>query len=104
MEIIICSAIWYPTIETKKQVDESLRLPINCDKGLVFCGFRHVHCMYTMIAITGLRSVPSEVGEEIQGFLTNKNRFVSRTEAAEIAYICGQIEKRKYVLFSEDLY
>ena len=78
--------------------------------GLVFCGHRHPHCMYSMIAITGKRSVtnaPDGVGEYEQGFLTNFNRFVDRTEGAKIALNCGQIEKLNYSskeLYSEDLY
>lgn len=40
----------------------------------------------------------------IQGFITNKGRFVNREEAAVIAYNCGQIQKPINKLFSEDLY
>lgn len=48
-----------------------------------------------------------EVGEEIQGFLTNKNRFVDREEAAKIALAAQQIDCLQYSktkLYSEDLY
>lgn len=41
---------------------------------------------------------------EIQGFLTTKNRFVTREEAAEIAYSAGQISSPKEELYSEDIY
>jgi len=59
-----------------------------------------------MVAITGKKSVYSEVGENIQGFLTNTNRFVDREEGAKIALSCGQIKELKYgsILYSEDLY
>ena len=102
-ELILCSAIWYKDIPLKKKglVNQN---PKNVDRGAVFCGHRHPHCMYTMIAITGLRSVTPVIGEYEQGFLTNKNRFVDREEAAIIAFDAGQIEKEKQTLYSEDLY
>jgi hypothetical protein len=80
-------------------------LPINCNKGIVFCGFRHPHCMYSMISVTGKRSVETEVGKYVQGFLTDKNRFVDRREGAKIHIANGG--KLKYStrdLYSEDLY
>jgi hypothetical protein len=100
-EKIICSAIWY------KELPTPVYGPANVDKGIVFCGHRHPHCLYQMVAITGKRSVTSEVGEIIQGFLTNTNRFVDREEGAKIALASGQIKKLKYnrtTLYSEDLY
>lgn len=39
-----------------------------------------------------------------QGFYTSYGRFVSREEAAKIAFECGQIEQETNRLFSEDLY
>jgi hypothetical protein len=41
---------------------------------------------------------------EEQGFLTNTDRFVSREEAAKIAFESGQITEETTRLFSEDLY
>lgn len=41
---------------------------------------------------------------EVQGFITTKNRFVDRKEAAEVAYSAGQIASPKTELHSEDLY
>ena len=78
--------------------------PYNIDKGFVICGWRHGNCIYQMVAITGLRSIPAEAGEEIQGFLTSKNRFVDRKEAGEIAFANGQTDELKTTLYSEDLY
>jgi len=102
MEYILCAAIWYKEIPLKKQIDGVL--PKNCDRGLVVLGHRHGQCMWTMGCLTGLRSVDGEVGEYEQGFLTNKNRFVGREEAAIIAFDAKQIEQEKKTLFSEDLY
>jgi hypothetical protein len=108
-EKIICSAIWYKDLPLVKP--EVLRhrgfSPYNVDRGIVFCGWRHMNCMYQMVAITGLRSCESEVGEYMQGFLTNKNRFVDRKEGAEIAIREGQVinpNVNPNMLFSEDLY
>ena len=106
-ERILCAAIWYKDLKLQKIFEHNV-LPKNCDRGLVFCGFRHPHCMYSMSSITGLRSVTPECGEYIQGFLTNKNRFVDREEGLEIAYDAGQLKnldkQREGQLFSEDLY
>jgi hypothetical protein len=104
-EYILCAAIWYKEIPLKKELPQVL--PINCDKGLVVLGHRHGQCMWTMGCLTGLRSVtnaPDGVGEYIQGFLTNTNRFVSREEAAQIAIDSKQIKQHTITLYSEDLY
>lgn len=105
LEYILCSAIWYKDISlVKKNLPN--QNPINVDRGAVFCGHRHPHCMYTMIAITGKRSVESEIGKYEQGFLTSKNRFVDRKEAALIAINAKQIKYKLTGdrLFSENLY
>ena len=104
-EYILCAAIWYKEIPLKKTIYGVL--PKNCDKGLVITRYRHGHCMWVMGCLTGLRSVANAedgVGEYVQGFLTNKNRFVDRKEAANIAFNSYQIDKDKKELYSEDLY
>jgi hypothetical protein len=106
-EYIICSAIWYKELELKRpEVLEPRGFrPYNVHVGIVFGGFRHMNCMYQMVAITGLRDC--EAGESIQGFLTSKNRFVDRKEAAKIAIEQNQIIKDRInenMLFSEDIY
>ena len=102
-EHILCAAIWYKEIPIKKEIPYNVR-PVNCDNGLVFCGYRHAHCMYTMVSVTGLRSVEPEVGEYVQGFLTSKNRFVDREEGARIHKENGHEIEFENRLFSEDLY
>jgi hypothetical protein len=57
-----------------------------------------------MVPVTGLRSVESICGEHVQGFLTSKNRFLDRQEAAKIAVGAGQCKESITYLFSEDLY
>ena len=101
-EYVICAAIWYKEIPLKKEIPQVL--PKNCDRGLVVTGHRHGQCMWTMGCLTGLRSVTTEVGEYVQGFLTSKNRFVDREEGAILAFDAGQIPEEKQTLFSEDLY
>lgn len=103
-EYILCAAIWYKELPLIKP--EVLRIrglaPYNVDRGVVFCGWRHPNCLYQKVAITGLRD--AESGEYVQGFLTNKNRFVDREEAAIIAFDAHQIKKEIETLYSEDLY
>lgn len=102
-EYILCSAIWYKEIPLKV-LGIPNQNPINVDKGAVFCGHRHPHCMWTMYAVTGIKSKQNEIGEYIQGFLTSKNRFVNREEGGRIAFSAGQTKELKTTLYSEDLW
>lgn len=109
-EIVLCAAIWYKELDTIGHRDlegerDNLRvqrLPINCDRGMVFCGHRHLQAMRTMNSITGLSD--HQAGESVQGFLTNYNRFVDRKEGGAIAFAAGQTDTLKLHMFSEDLY
>jgi len=105
-EYILCASVWYKDLPMKKGDVLNNRgfRPYNVDRGIVISGWRHGNCIYQMYAITGLKSNPDEAGEEVQGFLTNKNRFVDREEAAQIAFNAGQTETLLNRLFSEDLY
>ena len=105
-EYVLCSAVWYKDLELKKPEILAIRgiSPYNVDRGIVFSGWRHGNCIYQMCAITGLRSIPAHVGEEVQGFLSSRNRFLTREEAAELALERGQIDKPKRILFSEDVW
>jgi hypothetical protein len=105
-ERIICAAVWYKELEVLKDIPNNSTNPKNCPTGLVFCGHRHGQCIYTKCAITGLRDCES--GENEQGFLTSKNRFVSREEGFEIALRENQLQDKTRIdgkrLYSEDLY
>jgi hypothetical protein len=105
-EYVLCAAVWYKDLPMKRPevLDNRGFRPYNVDRGVVISGWRHANCIYQMVAITGLRSIPAEAGEEIQGFLTNKNRFVDRKEGGEIAFAAGQTTELKTTLYSEDLY
>ena len=110
MEIILCAAIWYKDLKPfASEIDSEMYLPENTDKGLVFCGHRHYNCILLKSAMTGKRD--AECGKYVQGFLTNKNRFVDRKEAYDIAYKAKQIigpnsdfANNSIGLTSEDLY
>lgn len=105
-ERILCAAIWY------KDLPDANYRPINICNGIVVCGHRHSNCIDIVRVLSGLRTVqisPDGVGETIQGFLTNYNRFVDRLEAVEIAVKSGQVYRNfldnpQIGLFSEDLY
>jgi len=104
-EYILCAAIWYKELPTQHF------LPSNLDAGVVVCGLRHGHCIDIVKQLSGLRSVkisPDGVGETVQGFLTNTNRFADRKEALEIALKANQVLNPNAIrgndLYSEDLY
>jgi hypothetical protein len=63
----------------------------------VYTGFRHAH-----IIIDNKFEVI--ITQEMQGFVTDDDKFINREEAAKIAYECGQINKPKRELFSEDIF
>lgn len=97
IEYILCAAIWFD--DGKEYAFQ----PKNITTGLVFCGFRH-GCIFQQIG--GTVGYRKELGiyEKEQGFLTNRNRFVDREEAAKIALQANQIAEPLTMLFSEDLY
>jgi hypothetical protein len=105
-EYILCASIWYKELTTQRY------LPKNIETGIVISGHRHSQCIDIMKSLGQLRSVqfgPDSVGETVQGFLTNTNRFVDRQEAMKIAILSGQVLESKLInprvgLFSEDLY
>jgi len=93
-ERILCAAIWYKDLPTQTF------LPINIEKGLVVTGHRHPHCIDVVRTLTGLRTVQfgdNSVGETVQGFLTNTNRFVGRVEARNVALNARQLAGRNVI-------
>lgn len=103
-EYIVCAANWYKELPLKKNsIPNDLVRPKNCKTGLVFCGLRHPHCLYQMVALTG--KPQHKAGKEIQGFITNEWRFVDRKQGAKIHIKNGgKLHYSKNDLYSEDLY
>lgn len=87
--------------------------PINITEGIVLSGHRH-DCIFQQwmffsteiqkLDVKGRNDIGFIENDSTQGFLTNKNRFVNRREAAEIAFATGQTQKKLEKLYSEDLY
>lgn len=109
-EYIICSAIWF------RDNIEHTHQPVNVKTGFVVCGRRHHNCYFTLSVIgknlidsdeeTPIRVLINKPDSEreIQGFITNTDRFVDREEGAEIAFNAGQIKHKVNMLMSENLY
>lgn len=95
-EYIVCAAIHM--LDGKVYEHQ----PKNIESGLVMCGLRHHNAITNLVQLIGRDNVLKY--KEVQGFLTSKDRFVSREEAATIAFSTGQISKPHTGLFSEDLY
>jgi len=90
-EFIICSAI--KLVSTNK----------------VYYGHRHNHCRDAINGELSWTMNRQEIGkvEQVQGFITNTNRFVDRQEAALIWLAEKESNKLGYStieLYSEDLY
>lgn len=107
-EYILCAANHYDDGQ------EPIHQPINIKSGFVVCGRRHHNCIGTFAQIMGFpySAEAERLSEtEIQGFLTNTDRFVDRLEAFEIAKVADQIHGPNkgrisidIGLTSEDLY
>jgi len=67
--------------------------------GRIYKGKRHHNIIARIVNKTGIKPAGGK-----QGFVTDNGRFVSREEAAKIAFASGQIKEQKERLFSEDLY
>lgn len=65
--------------------------------------WRH-HNVYAIVSILSGKRAPLWEQDPVEGFLTSRDRFVDREEAARIAYEAGQTDERIEELFSEDLY
>lgn len=107
-EYILCAANHY---------DDGIKhdfSPKNISTGFVLCGHRHHNCINTFAHMVGFPYDEDGMRlhkTEIQGFLTNTNRFVNRKEAYKIAFEADQIigpnkgySKNSIGLTSEDLY
>jgi len=92
-EDIRCAAVHY------NDGNEYPHQPRNIDVGYVLCGLRHHNCFVMRNDKNDGRR-----NNTIQGFLTSKDRFVTRKEAVQIAVDAGQIPELVDILFSEDLY
>lgn len=71
------------------------------ERCVVYTGTRHHLIIRDIVEKLGIEAIPI-MGE--QGFLTDEGSFVSRAEAAKIAFAAGQIQERKEFLFSEDIF
>lgn len=66
IEYILCASIWFN--DNKDYIFK----PYNIDKGFVISGWRHPQ----IFECVNQKKLP-----HVQGFLTNKNRFLDRKEA-----------------------
>lgn len=95
---ILCAAIWYNDgFKWEYQ-------PENIQTGFVVMGYRHGNCYSLLIDFLKLQNKKLDAKKVSEGFLTSLNYFVDRKLAAKIAYKSGQINERKTILYSEDLY
>ena len=107
-EWIICAANYY------NDNFHHVHPPINITIGFITCGRRHHNCIHTFAQIVKFPySKKAQIihNTEIQGFLTNTNKFVDRQEAFKIAAMANQIigpnagQSENFIgLTSEDLY
>ena len=104
-EYIVCSAIWFDDGQVHAHQ------PFNIEIGIVHMGLRHCNCFASVGGLVKER-IAAGIDEKEQGFLTSKNRFVTREEAAVIALSQGQFKdiaskehvERVLTLHSEDIY
>ena len=98
-EYILCAAIHFDD-GVERDIKE-----LDGKTGFVVTGFRHSNAWYSANQFAKHSHLVSLHKED--GFLTNRNRFVGRIEAGQIAFIAKQIQHpvmHPLGLFSEDLY
>ncbi len=66
--------------------------------GNIYTGKRHCDIIHNIVLETYTSPIKG-----IQGFVTEDGIFVTREQAARIAYEAGQIKQKKSELYSEDL-
>lgn len=74
------------------------------NKDVVLCGYRHCN-IFEQLQLLGFE--PQKGYKEIeQGFIDDKNNFLTREEAYRHALLCYQLKtfKRNKELYSEDLW
>ncbi len=105
IEYILCAANFY------NDGQEHTHTVINKKLGFIICGHRHHNCIGTFAQMRGFPySEESQLlqNTEIQGFLTNTNRFVDRQEGLKIAIEANQLKIGNQCnykdLYSEDLW
>ena len=96
-EIVLTAAIFID--DGKKHPNQ----PFNIVTGLVVTGHRHHNCFATIYALGIDYKSLCKNSVNVQGFITTKNRFLSRDAAGKLAYTTGQRTEIVH-LFSEDLY
>ena len=69
-------------------------------EGKIYKGFRHANIMRDMMD----NGIKGHINQECMGFLTDTGEFVSRVEAAKIAYEAGQIPNGIYSLDSYQVF
>lgn len=96
-EYVMCAANYYDDGK------DYMFQPYNIDKGVVVCGWRHSCCGNVYMA---LNKEAKSWDDCIQGFLTTKNRFLTRSEALELVKETGQLSRDIIggELTSEDLW
>lgn len=101
-EYILCAAIYLQDGKTH------VHQPRNIESGLVIAGRRHHNCFATIAGLIN-REEYGKNGNIEQGFITSKDRYVTRQEAWVIAKEANQLHNsvatyKEGVLLSEDLY
>ena len=93
IEYVMCAANWI------NDGQEYSYQPYNIEIGVVYCGWRHP-CIFPQYPKHYYDDV------ETQGFLTTKNRFLTREEALILVRENGQLKQKTIgsVLTSEDLW
>ena len=108
-EYIICAALCY----TGGMLRNLPHMPKYITHEVVVCGRRHHNCFSILSELLSYRvfgkkflkwGCKNYLRYTVQGFLTSKDRFVNRDEAAVIAFKAKQIDNPVDSLFSEDLY
>ena len=95
-EKVLCAAIWF------NDGQHYYHQPTNIPSGFVISGWRHG----SILMVAKAMNCKISPNDQVQGFITSKNRFLNRKEAREFVLSTGQLQTTEFgdELYSEDLY
>ena len=89
------------SLATKAEGVERIgKAAVRTKDGRIITGGKHAEIIEEIFDTLG----PTYTTDTEMGFVTSDGRFVSRNEAAEIAYLAGQTNKKLETLHTENLY
>jgi hypothetical protein len=91
-ETILCAACFFPNFpQDRYSKTLYISLPKNISSGLVIQGRRHSDCLAMYINFCSAHADPIDAMNNVDGFITSSNKFLTREQAWVVAKEAGQL-------------